>query len=78
MDVYILAQQMGTSVKMIENHYGHVNSVKHADRVLMGMTGWELAREVGDDSEAAARAAKAAATRDRAGRSQIGKRARRA
>jgi len=25
-DVYILAQQMGTSVKMIEQHYGHVNS----------------------------------------------------
>jgi integrase len=77
-DVYILAEQMGTSVKMIEQHYGHVNTIKHADRVLMGMTGWELAREVGDDSEAAARAAKAAATRDRAGRSQVGKRARRA
>jgi integrase len=70
-DVYILAEQMGTSVKMIEQHYGHVNTVKHADRVLMGMTGWELAREPGDDSEAAARAAKAASTRDRAGRSQI-------
>lgn len=76
-DVYILAEQMGTSVKMIEQHYGHVNTIKHADRVLMGMTGWELAREVGDDSEAAARAAKAAATRDRAGRSQIGRRSRR-
>jgi integrase len=76
-DVYILAEQMGTSVKMIEQHYGHVNTVKHADRVLMGMTGWELAREPGDDSEAAARAAKAAATRDRAGRSQIRSRSRR-
>lgn len=25
-DVYILAQQMGTSVKMIEQHYGHVST----------------------------------------------------
>jgi hypothetical protein len=36
-----LAQQMGTSVKMIEDHYGHVNAVKHADRVLHGMGSWE-------------------------------------
>lgn len=76
-DVYILAEQMGTSVKMIEQHYGHVNTVKHADRVLMGMTGWELAREPGDDSEAAGRAAKAAATRDRSGRSRMPRTARR-
>lgn len=40
-DVYILAEQMGTSVKMIENHYGHVNTIKHADRVLMGIGGWD-------------------------------------
>lgn len=40
-DVYFLAQQMGTSVKMIEDHYGHVNAVKHADRVLYGMGSWE-------------------------------------
>ncbi len=72
-DVYILAEQMGTSVKMIEQHYGHVNTIKHADRVLMGMTGWELVREPGDDSKAAAKAAKAAATRDRAGRSGLSK-----
>jgi hypothetical protein len=32
---------MGTSVKMIEEHYGHVNAVKHADRVLHGMGSWE-------------------------------------
>lgn len=76
-DVYILAEQMGTSVKMIEQHYGHVNTIKHADRVLMGMTGWELARDAGDDSEAAAKAAKAAATRDRAGRAKISKRPKR-
>ena len=40
-DVYFLAQQMGTSVAMIEKHYGHVNTIKHADRVLMGMEGWD-------------------------------------
>lgn len=75
-DVYILAEQMGTSVKMIENHYGHVNTIKHADRVLMGMTGWELIREPGDDSAAAAKAAKAAATRDKAARPAINRRSR--
>ena len=40
-DVYFLAQQMGTSVKMIEQHYGHVNAVKNADLILRGMPGWE-------------------------------------
>jgi integrase len=40
-DVYFLAQQMGMSVQMIEIHYGHVNTVKHADRVLMGTEGWD-------------------------------------
>jgi hypothetical protein len=32
---------MGTSVKMIEDHYGHADTIKHADRVLSGMHGWE-------------------------------------
>ena len=40
-DVYFLAEQMGTSVKMIEDHYGHVDTITHADRVLSGMHGWE-------------------------------------
>ena len=35
-DVYFLAEQMGTSVHMIESHYGHMNTIKHADRVLQG------------------------------------------
>ena len=26
---------------MIEQHFGHVNTIKHADRVLQGMSGWE-------------------------------------
>ncbi len=40
-DVYFLAEQMGTSVKMIEEHYGHVNTIKHADRILYGMGSWD-------------------------------------
>jgi integrase len=38
-DVYFLAEQMGTSVHMIESHYGHVNTIKHADRALQGIGG---------------------------------------
>jgi integrase len=40
-DVYFLAKQMGTSVKMIEDHYGHITPVKNADRILQGLPGWE-------------------------------------
>lgn len=40
-DVYFLAKQMGTSVKMIEDHYGHITPVKNADRILQGFEGWE-------------------------------------
>jgi integrase len=39
--VYFLAKQMGTSVKMIEDHYGHVTPVKNAHRILQGLPGWE-------------------------------------
>jgi integrase len=31
MDVYTLAKQMGTSVKMIEQHYGHLQPSQQAD-----------------------------------------------
>ncbi len=58
-DVYFLAEQMGTSVKMIEDHYGHVNTVKHADRVLTGMSGWEPT-ETGPEKNRAAKDAGAA------------------
>ncbi|HEY4943241.1 MAG TPA: hypothetical protein VII56_17560 [Rhizomicrobium sp.] len=44
-DVYLLAEQMGTSVQMIEDHYGHINPVKNADRILMGMHVWETQPE---------------------------------
>jgi integrase len=40
-DVYFLSKQMGTSVQMIENYYGHINPVKNAERILQGMPGWE-------------------------------------
>ena len=40
-DVYFLAKQMGTSVQMIEDHYGHINPVKNAARILQGLPGWE-------------------------------------
>jgi integrase len=40
-DVYFLANQMGTSVKMIEEHYGHITPVKNAERILQGLPGWE-------------------------------------
>jgi len=40
-DVIFLAKQMGTSVAMIENFYGHVTPVKNADRILSGLPGWE-------------------------------------
>jgi len=39
--VYFLAEQMGASVHMIEEHYGDVNTIKHADRVLQGIAGWK-------------------------------------
>jgi len=44
--VYFLAKQMGTSVKMIEDHYGHVTPVKNADRILLGLPGWQSDPEI--------------------------------
>jgi len=40
-DVYFLAEQLGTSVQMIERHYGHITPVKNAERILQGLPGWE-------------------------------------
>jgi integrase len=39
-DVYFLSKQMGMSVQMIEDHYGHINPVKNAERILQGLPGW--------------------------------------
>ena len=63
-----LAEQMGTSVKMIEDHYGHVNTIKHADRVLMGTVGWETVADLSDTVEDNAKASKGASSRDKAAR----------
>jgi len=63
-DVYFLAEQMGTSVKMIEDHYGHVNTIKHADRVLQGMSGWDPVDHATTPArESEAKASKGAQTR---------------
>jgi integrase len=40
-DVYVLARQMRTSVKMIEKHYGHITPSENAGLILRGMPGWE-------------------------------------
>jgi integrase len=40
-DVIWLAKQMGTSVKMIEKHYGHITPTTDAGRILQGTPGWE-------------------------------------
>jgi integrase len=45
-DVLFLAHQMGTSVKMIQDHYGHITPVKNAERILQGMPGWMAAPRV--------------------------------
>jgi integrase len=42
-DIYFLAKQMGTSVQMIEDYYGHITPSKSAERILEGMPEWELA-----------------------------------
>jgi integrase len=62
-DVYFLAEQMGTSVKMIQDHYGHVNTIQHADRVLQGIGGWDPVEEPAETSEEDAKAAKAVAAK---------------
>jgi integrase len=50
-DVYFLAKQMGTSVKMIEDYYGHITPAKNAERILQGIPGWEpIAESSGDKS----------------------------
>ncbi len=60
-DVYFLAKQMGTSVKMIEKHYGHITPSKNADAILQGLPGWELIGGDGDASEVNEDAAEAKA-----------------
>jgi len=51
-DVYFLAKQMGTSVQMIEKHYGHITPSKNAERILHGIPGWEPIAESSDSVNA--------------------------
>ena len=44
-DSYFLAKQMGTSVKMIEDHYGHVAPAKNAELILQGVPEWDMTGE---------------------------------
>lgn len=44
-DSYFLAKQMGTSVKMIEDHYGHVAPAKNAELILQGVPEWDAVAE---------------------------------
>lgn len=50
-DVYFLAKQMGTSVKMIEDYYGHITPSKNTDAILQGMPGWEQITEKADGKD---------------------------
>lgn len=49
-DALLLADQMGTSVQMLQENYGHVNTIKHADLVLKGMSDWSPPED-GDTAE---------------------------
>ena len=46
MDVYTLARQMGTSVKMIEQHYGHLSPAQKADVIAGKRMGEKKATSV--------------------------------
>lgn len=58
-DVYFLAKQMGTSVKMIEDYYGHIAPAKNAERILAGIPGWEPLAEESGGKDASVNAAAA-------------------
>jgi integrase len=73
---------MGTSVAMIEDHYGHVTPVRNANRILQGMTGWQAIPAEPEEAEAPtkseaptkgtkARAGHAAAPQKRASRRRL-------
>jgi integrase len=73
-DVYFLATRMGTSVKMIEDHYGHINPVKNAERILQRLPGWEsiaaAPQPAAETGRVNAVAAKARAARSKAAKAQ--------
>jgi integrase len=71
-DAYLLAEQMGTSVQMIQQHYGHVNTIKHANLVLHGMANWEPVTVSDNQAEQSSKPALVSATRAK-GAAQSGK-----
>jgi integrase len=58
-DVYFLAKQMGTSVQMIEDYYGHITPVKNADAILQGLPGWEATADASGETEGSVNADRA-------------------
>jgi integrase len=73
-DSYFLAKQMGTSVKMIEDHYGHVAPARNAELILRGLPEWDLAADAsgektfGVNADAAGAHAKPRARKTRGGK----------
>ena len=72
-DAYLLAEQMGTSVQMIQQHYGHVNTIKHANLVLHGMANWEPVVVSDNDAEQHLKPAHVAVARVKGAAPQKGK-----
>lgn len=70
-DVYFLAKQMGTSVLMIEKHYGHITPSKSADLILQGLPGWEGTLGGSGETPERMNADGAGTGRDPAGKSRV-------
>jgi len=58
-DVYFLAKQMGTSVQMIEDYYGHITPAKNAERILQGIPGWDPIPDASGQTEGGVKAVSA-------------------
>jgi integrase len=71
----MLAEQMGTSVQIIQDHYGHIHPVKNADRILIGMKKWEDPEEADKADAENGRVNKAEASAKSADRSGAARRA---
>jgi integrase len=61
-DVFMLAKQMGTSVQMIEDYYGHITASKNAARILQGIPGWDSALPASSEPTTGVNAGSAGAT----------------
>jgi integrase len=61
---------MGTSVQMIEDHYGHITPIKNAAIILQGLPGWEPVAAAPPQVPAETGRIDAYAAKDRAARSK--------